>query len=169
MHKLWVGGGGTTLNSALDVASGSAVNTNLIVGNEKKPHARGRLHISGNEKLYLLNKEGVIVGKEWGGTGDLSVQGNMDAKNIYSTNLDATNIYSTTLHGEQRPYNPKGRLHITGGELLYLLNKDGVIIGKKWGGNGNLQVQGDAVVQGKLCIGNTCITEDTLKKLLSRI
>jgi hypothetical protein len=35
-----------------------------------------------------------------------------------------------------------GRMHITGGERLYLLNKDGVIIGKEWGGNGNLSVQG---------------------------
>lgn len=39
--------------------------------------------------------------------------------------------------------NNKGRLHISGNELLYLLNKNGVIIGKEWGGNGNLQVQGN--------------------------
>ena len=37
-----------------------------------------------------------------------------------------------------------GRMHIHGEELLYLLNKDGVIIGKEWGGNGNLTVQGVA-------------------------
>jgi hypothetical protein len=35
----------------------------------------GRMHISGNELLYLLNTSGVIVGKEWGGTGDLTVEG----------------------------------------------------------------------------------------------
>lgn len=35
-----------------------------------------------------------------------------------------------------------GRFHITGGEYLYILNHDGVIIGKEFGGNGNLQVQG---------------------------
>jgi hypothetical protein len=37
--------------------------------------APNRLHISGGELLYLLNKSGVIVGKEGGGTGTLSVQG----------------------------------------------------------------------------------------------
>lgn len=41
-------------------------------------HSTGRMHIAGNEKLYLLNKQGVIVGKEWGGSGSLSVQGNLD-------------------------------------------------------------------------------------------
>lgn len=35
------------------------------------------------------------------------------------------------------------RMHISGEESLYLLNKSGVIIGKEWGGNGNLWVQGD--------------------------
>ena len=44
---------------------------------------------------------------------------------------------------------PDGRMHIAGGELLYLLNKHGVIVGKEWGGNGNLSVQGDLTVQGR--------------------
>jgi hypothetical protein len=35
----------------------------------------GRFHITGEEKLFLLNKQGVVIGKDWGGTGDLSVQG----------------------------------------------------------------------------------------------
>ena len=35
----------------------------------------GRMHVSGEERLYLLNKEGVIIGKERGGNGNLSVQG----------------------------------------------------------------------------------------------
>lgn len=33
-----------------------------------------------------------------------------------------------------------GRMHLDGGELLYLLNKSGVIVGKEWSGNGNLTV-----------------------------
>ena len=41
-----------------------------------------------------------------------------------------------------------GRMHLSGDELLYLLNKNGVIIGKEWGGNGNLSVQGDCSVAG---------------------
>lgn len=43
-----------------------------------------------------------------------------------------------------------GRMHIDGGELLYLLNKSGVIIGKEWGGNGDLVVQGNLVVGGNI-------------------
>ena len=35
-----------------------------------------------------------------------------------------------------------GRMHINGGETLFLLNKNGVVVGKHWGGNGNLVVDG---------------------------
>jgi hypothetical protein len=60
-----------------------------------------------------------------------------------------------------------GRLHITGGELLYLLNKNGVIIGKEWGGNGYLQVQGktdmnDINAAGKLTVGGPDSTYATV-------
>jgi len=48
-----------------------------------------------------------------------------------------------------------GRQHISGGELLYLLPKNGVVIGKEWGGNGHLQVQGDTQVQGNINVGKT--------------
>jgi hypothetical protein len=37
--------------------------------------APGRLHITGDELLYVLNRNGMVIGKEWGGTGDLEVQG----------------------------------------------------------------------------------------------
>jgi hypothetical protein len=47
----------------------------------------------------------------------------------------------------------KGRQHIHGEELLYLLNKSGVVIGREWGGNGNLSVQGDAGVNGGITGG----------------
>ena len=46
-----------------------------------------------------------------------------------------------------------GRMHINGDELLYLLNKNGVMIGKEWGGNGNLQVQGNVNANNKLTVG----------------
>ena len=52
------------------------IDTNTIK-NDKAGEA-GRMHISGGEKLYLLNKDGVIIGKEWGGNGNLSVQGNIN-------------------------------------------------------------------------------------------
>ena len=52
-----------------------------------------------------------------------------------------------------------GRMHITGQELLYLLNKNGVVIGKEWGGNGNLTVQGELNV-GRINIGGWNIREE---------
>lgn len=56
--------------------------------------------------------------------------------------------------------NTAGRQHISGNELLYILNKNGAVIGKEWGGNGNLQVQGDATV-GKLILpANRQVTSD---------
>src|SRR4051812_5648672 len=48
-----------------------------------------------------------------------------------------------------------GRLHITGGEILYLLNKNGVTIGKEWGGTGSLTVQGDLLAGGNVGIGTS--------------
>jgi hypothetical protein len=41
-------------------------------------------------------------------------------------------------------YSP-GRFHIHGEELLYLLNKGGVIVSRAWGGNGNLSVEGNLI------------------------
>ena len=43
-----------------------------------------------------------------------------------------------------------GRMHITGNETLYILNKNGVNIGKYEGGNGNLTVEGTATINGAL-------------------
>jgi microcystin-dependent protein len=41
-------------------------------------YSRGRMHVNGEEILYILNKKGVIIGKEWGGDGSLSVQGSVN-------------------------------------------------------------------------------------------
>ncbi|WP_297324999.1 H-type lectin domain-containing protein [Nitrosomonas sp.] len=43
---------------------------------------------------------------------------------------------------------PGGRMHIAGDELLFLLNKAGVVVSKAWGGNGNLTVEGNIAVGG---------------------
>ena len=66
------------------------VNGDIRIGSGNKIFAPGRLHISGDELLYLLPKNGVVIGKEWGGTGDLTVQGNINAAGsaIYFTKTD---------------------------------------------------------------------------------
>lgn len=45
----------------------------------------GRMHISSGELLYLLPKNGVMIGKEWGGTGDLTAQGNIASGGVRPT------------------------------------------------------------------------------------
>lgn len=64
-----VGIGTTTPAKKLDV------NGDIQMGAGRTFYSPGRMHIHGEELLYLLHKSGVIVGKEWGGTGDLTVQG----------------------------------------------------------------------------------------------
>ena len=66
-----------------------------------------------------------------------------------------------------------GRMHIAGDEQLYLLNKNGVTIGKEWGGSGDLRVQGnvgiDGTMKGKtMCIEDVCVTKDQLTKMLKQ-
>jgi hypothetical protein len=58
---------------------------NLLLSNQAVISAPGRLHISGEEILYVLNRSGVTIGKEWGGTGDLRVQGNTTIGPVTST------------------------------------------------------------------------------------
>lgn len=55
---------------------------------------------------------------------------------------------SIKMADQSQIYSP-GRLHIHGEELLYLLNKHGVVVGKSWGGNGNLHVEGRLGVYGQ--------------------
>jgi len=63
--------GGVTVPGNINVQG------DLVFPNQTTIKGAGRLHITGEELLYLLNKKGVMIGKEWGGTGDLNVQGNV--------------------------------------------------------------------------------------------
>lgn len=56
------------------VITGPTIRSDLVTTSQLK--ADGRLHIAGGELLYLLNTNGVMVGKEWGGNGNITVQGN---------------------------------------------------------------------------------------------
>ena len=75
--KLQTGGytcpGDYTINGSLTFPGGNTLNSN------------GRFHISGAELLYLLNKSGVIIGKEWGGNGNLNVQGTLNMGDIINS------------------------------------------------------------------------------------
>src|SRR5690348_10111540 len=89
--------------------------------------APGRLHIAGEEKLFLLNKGGVIVGNEWGGNGNLTVEG-VVAIGGGSTHGDLTISGAADPNIGWHVLTAPGRLHIAGEEKLFLLNKGGVIV-----------------------------------------
>jgi len=61
-----------------------AVDTSGDINFGPKITSNGRMHVNGPEFLYLLNKDGVIVGQEWGGSGNLLVEGEIRGKLWYS-------------------------------------------------------------------------------------
>lgn len=96
-------------------------------------YAPGRMNLRGDEALHILNKQGAVVSKAAGGTGNLNVEGNLGVTS--DINMKGGTIRSS------------GRLHVGGEELLYLLNKGGVSVSKAWGGNGDLNVEGNTTTQ----------------------
>lgn len=69
--------------------SGLATVTNLNATTSIKTpqlNSDGRLNVSGNGKLYLLNKNGVVISKDDGGNGNLSVQGDANVAGTSTTN-----------------------------------------------------------------------------------
>jgi hypothetical protein len=71
--NVWVTGSvgiGTTPGAKLHVAGGDI---RLEAG--RTFYSPGRLHVHGEELLYILNKAGVVIGREGGGNGNLWVEG----------------------------------------------------------------------------------------------
>jgi hypothetical protein len=52
---------------------------------------KGRQHITGDSELYVLNKFGLIVGKEWGGNGNASIQGDLSVNGNLTVKGDTSN------------------------------------------------------------------------------
>lgn len=67
-------GGPTTIQGNLNANNNATIGGDLIIGANLK--SGGRMHINPGEILFLLPKNGAIVSKAWGGTGDLTVEGN---------------------------------------------------------------------------------------------
>jgi hypothetical protein len=87
--------GGSHNDAELNAGDGTSLmtldrNGNLSVSGIVKIGAtlstENRMHISGGEYLYLLHKNGVIIGKEWGGNGNLTVQGSFSITNTNNNN-----------------------------------------------------------------------------------
>lgn len=67
--KLGIAGGG------IDIAGGG-----IMIDNGQTIQSRGRMHLFGQELLYILNRSGVVVGREWGGNGNIDIQGNANVR-----------------------------------------------------------------------------------------
>ena len=161
-------------------AVGGQFTTNTISGDSARQS--GRLHVSGNEHLYLLNKDGVIVGKEWGGNGNLSVQGNLSMAqnaNVQGKLFFGDPTLSTNAHGTNNsdPYYIEKKVFSGNNSQLRLtINDDHDESFQIWGQScsaGNCHGEGQPrfkfYADGRMCIKDTCINEDDLKKLKGAI
>ncbi len=83
---------------------------------------------AGQVRMYLDQNGNVGIGGY--PTNKLSIEGSLDM-------AAGTTIYN------------RGRMHVFGEEILYLLNRSGTVVSKAWGGNGNLSVEGEEYVSGK--------------------
>ncbi len=86
--------------------NGTIVIDNNTIKNDK-PGEPGRIHVYGDERLYLLNKDGVIIGKEWGGNGNLQVQGNI---NVNGEIIAPNGV--NFVHGGSKISDRGGNLHL---------------------------------------------------------
>nr|WP_319491044.1 hypothetical protein [uncultured Desulfobacter sp.] len=68
------------------------------------------MHITGEEILWLLNKNGVIVSKAWGGTGNLTIEGNAygDGNASFASFTDRTPFYEGDALSEIAKISGKG-------------------------------------------------------------
>ena len=138
------------------VAGNSYFNGNVGVGTSSpasKFHVVGNGIISGNlgigtttpsSKLHVVG-ESYFNGNVGIGTTTPSVKLHVIGNGTFSGNVNMANlnlVADAIIAGA-------GRLHITGEEYLYLLNKNGVVISKSWNGNGNLTVEG-AILTSKI-------------------
>ena len=113
--------------SVLTIASGAQITS------------PGRMHINGEENLFILNKNGVVIGKEWGGNGDLTVEGNQTNIGTLTVEGNITSNTGIIVPGISAP----GRLNITSSELVHVYSKGGLYVGKTDGGSGDIIAEGN--------------------------
>ena len=92
--------------------------------------------------FVFQNSDGKALMSIKGDDGRLNTYGDLNANGNVRLNGTVTAPNGHTIHND-------GRQHISAGEILYLLPKSGVQIGREWGGTGSLNVQGDLSVGGK--------------------
>jgi len=97
----------TTINAKIDKNGNISGNKLILNGELQTPNGHtfqsaGTQHIQGNGALYILYKDGLIVGKERDGSGDVSIQGKLqvgediDGNNLnLKGNLKVNNVLTT--------------------------------------------------------------------------
>ncbi len=155
------------VTGSLTVENNLTVGGNLEVGNEDSCtiSTPGRMHLTGGERLYLLNKAGVIIGKQWGGNGNLSVEGNLTVHRDLHINSNkacqglkisatgkSTHIYLEVAEGNYGYLNLGGETKLRGnGEVSTFsgdLTVEGILTVES-----NLTVNGDMHITGSLSKG----------------
>lgn len=135
-------------------------------GDKGEPGERGLPGIGANTKepIDMLRTKKLYLGDKFvmSGSGDFASKGGdawlrlmNNEQNAYAVGIAAKNIYAEdsviadgyTLNNNGT-INAPNRMHLYSGELMYLLPRSGVIIGKEWGGTGNLNVQGETIFTG---------------------
>ena len=175
--------GNQTVGGNMVVGNGSTTNArdlpghiNLSVEHSGDSHIRMKTKNDDAKNIYMINRDGNFR-VHMDGVGD--VLGVNHNGNFYTTGSENTFNGAIKTPGGHT-FSCAGRQHMTGEELLYILHKNGAVIGKEWGGNGNLSVQGNLSTAGesavagkltaagelavgdKLCIGTTCMNKNNL-------
>jgi len=128
----------TTINAQIDNDGNISGNKLILKGNIETPightiQSAGTQHIQGNGALYILYKDGLIVGKERGGSGNVSIQGKLqvgediDGNNLNLKGKIVTNdlIFTNGFTSGNMAFGPDGTT------INAQINKDGNINGKK--------------------------------------
>jgi hypothetical protein len=152
--------------TASNVIRGKQLNVGNTILTQDLLVPGGRFHIKGNERLYLLPKQGVHVTTDMSGKGTLDVRGALNAGNVVAANMTASNNIATknmtasnnitatnmikgkqlnagTTSLTQTDLSPQGIFHINGNKKLYILPKEGVHMTTNRGGKGTLYASGN--------------------------
>jgi hypothetical protein len=123
ISRAWQGNGKLSVEGELH-AGGS-----VFMNNDNALFSEGNLNLHGHQRLMIYNKDGVIISRGFGGNGTIAIEGDQWIRGAIQ--MTGTNLIA----GD-------GRLHLAGTEKLLILNKEGAVISRAFGGSGDLLVEG---------------------------
>ncbi len=130
---------------------GAFFNGDVQLSATKTLRSSGRMHITGEENLYLLNKGGVVVSNAWGGNGSLTVDGKTTIGNASTRGQVMLEVLGKAeIHGDvnlklSSANNPLAK---KGSYLAYDPKVQGFDIAEKFSTDSDVE-PGDVLVAGK--------------------